>query len=231
MEHLMEKISVLIPYKAQNDNYREFLWSTVKRRYELLMPELEICLGTDDSQVYNRARAVNNAAKKASGDIFLITDADVIFNKSLLGCIIDGINNFPWVVPFTKGYKLSRTVSEKLIAEGIPEIISVQESDAESIIRTAGPLMNAVSRENFEKIRGMDERFEGWGGEDDAMRISLDVLCGPSYRIEGEIYHLWHPPAPVYRNYYINNLYLLKRYLEATADKNKMIELINEKVY
>ncbi|MCX7842806.1 MAG: glycosyltransferase [Clostridia bacterium] len=224
-----KKVSVLIPYKENNDKHREFLWSIVKMRYEILMPDVEICLGVDTSQIYNRSKAVNKAARKANGDIFIITDADVVFSKDLIRKITDAIEEYPWVVPFTRGMKLNKTATERLLMDGIPEEIHAQETDADCVITTAGPLMNAVSRENFEKIRGMDERFKGWGGEDDAMRISLDTLCGSHYRITGDILHLWHPPAVVYRDYYIDNIHLLKRYMEASGNIGLMQSIINEK--
>lgn len=222
-------LSVLIPYKEQNDTYRELIWSMVRKRYENLMPELEICLGDDDSPMYNRARAINNAAVKANGDIFIITDADIIFQRSLLELIIYAAANYPWVVPFTRGLKLNKTVTERLISEGIPEELRFLDSDADFILPFAGPFMNVMTRESFDRIHGMDERFEGWGGEDDAMRISLDTLCGQHCRIRGDIYHLWHPPAVINNEYYSKNCHLVKRYNEANNDKDLIMQLIDEK--
>ncbi len=221
----------MIPYKTQNDSHRELLWSIVRQRYEMLMPELEICLGLDDSPLYNRARAINNAAQKASGDIFLITDADVVFPKSLIPKIIYVSGLYPWAVPFTRGLKLNRSATERLIKDGIPEEPVVQDTDAEFIMPFAGPLMNIVTRESFENIRGMDERFEGWGGEDDAMRISLNAVCGQYCRIKGDIWHLWHQPAPILKEFYDQNCRLLDRYREAEGCRSEILKLISEKHY
>jgi N-terminal domain of galactosyltransferase len=49
----------------------------------------------------------------------------------------------------------------------------------------------------FEAIGGMDERYEGWGGEDRdfALRISANAALD---RHDDPILHLWHPSsAPV----------------------------------
>lgn len=55
----------------------------------------------------------------------------------------------------------------------------------------------AVDRALLEEINGMDERFEGWGLEDDDLRDrlmrsrprpALKILYG-----ENDVFHLWHP--------------------------------------
>ncbi|MFK4998906.1 galactosyltransferase-related protein [Bacillus sp. N9] len=52
--------------------------------------------------------------------------------------------------------------------------------------------INVVPRKHFETVGGFDERFVGWGGEDDAFAASLNTLCGYVKRLDATIYHLWH---------------------------------------
>jgi hypothetical protein len=223
------KISVLIPYSDGIDKTREVLWSKIKKRYETLMPELEICIGYDNSQFYNRARAINQAAVKATGDVFIITDADIIFSTEIIKNIFPVMYNYPWIVPFTNGYKLTRKATERLISEGLSDSINILDSDIEISFNDPATFMSVITRENFFKIRGMDERFEGWGGEDVALRFTLESLCGRHIRMIGDVYHLWHKPAPLIKQHHDKNLQLLKRYEAVMHNKNTMIDFIREK--
>jgi hypothetical protein len=55
-----------------------------------------------------------------------------------------------------------------------------------------------VWRSDVERVNGFDERFEGWGGEDDDLRTRL-VQAGVTMRSIRDLsvsYHLWHPVDP-----------------------------------
>jgi GT2 family glycosyltransferase len=56
----------------------------------------------------------------------------------------------------------------------------------------------AVWREDFQRINGFDERFVGWGCEDDDL---ADRLRASGVRIASilgstHVFHMWHPPDP-----------------------------------
>lgn len=135
------KILVLIPYKPDHGR-RDFLWKNVKRRYQRLFPELDICIGRDDGKLFNRSKAVNRAAKKAKGDIFIITDADVVFNKDLIKEIGANIHKHPWIIPFKNGYRLTKKATDKLIENGLKGKIQIDRGDIERIEGGLGALMN-----------------------------------------------------------------------------------------
>lgn len=229
MDIQKEKISVLIPYKKQNDSQREMLWMNIKQRYEKLMPELEICIGLDDSLLFNRSRAINRAAKSATGDVFIISNADVIFSREIISNIIPIMHDYPWIVPYTSGYKLTRAATQRLIFEGLPDLINVGVSDIEASYNVPASFLCVIPRKNFYKIRGMDERFEGCGVEDAALRFTLDSLCGKNIRISGEVFHLWHKPEQVNKQDYEKNYKLLEQYLSLLKDKDALLSLVNEK--
>ena len=55
-----------------------------------------------------------------------------------------------------------------------------------------------IWREDYERINGYDENFQGWGCEDDDLRLRLRQS---GIRIRTilpwtQTYHLWHPPSP-----------------------------------
>jgi glycosyltransferase involved in cell wall biosynthesis len=52
-------------------------------------------------------------------------------------------------------------------------------------------------RSDYERVNGYDENYEGWGCEDDDLRLRLrraGVRTAPIYR-RTRTYHLWHPPG------------------------------------
>jgi GT2 family glycosyltransferase len=55
----------------------------------------------------------------------------------------------------------------------------------------------SLSRADFERVNGFDERFQGWGCEDDDLgrRLMAAGLRPISVLDQTRLYHLWHPPA------------------------------------
>jgi hypothetical protein len=51
-----------------------------------------------------------------------------------------------------------------------------------------------VRREVFSRVNGMDERYVGWGGEDNDFLGRVD-LAAPVDRYTDELLHLYHPPS------------------------------------
>lgn len=53
----------------------------------------------------------------------------------------------------------------------------------------------AIPRDVWDRLKGFDTRFVGWGQEDVAFAQSARVLTGGIDRVSGEVYHLWHYPS------------------------------------
>ena len=224
----MKKISALIPYKPDNGR-RDFLWSFVQMRYREFLPEVELCVGFDDSELFCRAHALNEAAKQASGDVFITVDVDLVFDLGLIGRIIAVIDSHPWIIPFSRAYRLNQAATDRLIEAGLPETFEVAREDVEHDQIVLGAYMNVMTRNAFETVGGLDERFKGYGFEDMALAMSLDTLCGPHYRMEGTIYHLWHPWAEFYHKNYEKSRHLHQRYEMASGKAELMKSLIAER--
>lgn len=72
-----------------------------------------------------------------------------------------------------------------------------------------------LSREDFERVNGFDESFQGWGGEDDDLGRRLRAAGIRPRSITGRTctYHLWHPKVPSYPRSWkegLNVSYLLR---------------------
>jgi len=76
----------------------------------------------------------------------------------------------------------------------------------------------AISLSLYQQCGGFDERFCGWGAEDNAMSMRLAHFAKQPVTLSGQYaYHLWHPSAlddSAQRGPYLNNLARLSTYHE-----------------
>ena len=204
-----ENISILIPYKGDG-GYRDKNFSWIKKRYNALMPNAELCIGSYDDEPFCKSIAINKAAKLATKNIFLIADIDIVFDISDIARGILQLCNYPWVIPYTtiKYLSLNETYKLQQMNPNI-DIKNLNITDYYSIKHLCGGI-NIVPRDCFEKVGGFDERFKGWGCEDDAFTLRLNALCGHPGRINTSLLHMYHPDAP--RNNFKRNQHLLKQF-------------------
>jgi predicted glycosyltransferase involved in capsule biosynthesis len=220
------KISVLIPFKSDGGGDRDTIFDYVKKRYETLMPDVELVIGDDDSEPFNRARARNVAAAKATGDLYILADADVFFGTRLIDKIKAIADLHPWIIPFRRGYKLTQEATLEVTKTGELRLpVNMANITVEKNCICSGALMNVMSRKAFETVGGMDERFTGWGREDEAFAMALDTLVGKHFRMDETIFHLWHPSVE-YHLYLSRNDELKNKYIQALGNIQAMKELI-----
>lgn len=152
---------------------------------------------THTDGVWSRSRALNAGFEKATGQILVCTDADMLF------------------LPGSFEVVHRRLVHEKrsalvLQCRDLPEGYSEHEIQLPELdwqaLRRASRLrprwgmggMIAVSRESFADVRGLDERMEIYGGEDIdfAQRLSRSGTRVQWLVDEAALmYHMWHPPS------------------------------------
>ncbi|HSQ87836.1 galactosyltransferase-related protein, partial [Romboutsia sp.] len=172
-------VSILVPYTSDN-GIREKNWTWLKKRYELLMPDVEICIGESTGFPYSRSEAINNAARKATRDIFLIMDADVLFDIKDIEISINMLSDFKIVFPLSKYVKLDNHITKDIISNS-PNIpiseMKISTNNSKVFFNSYPPgkykyifvgAICLIHRKQFEECGGFDERFRGWGGEDDA---------------------------------------------------------------
>ncbi|MBY0065342.1 MULTISPECIES: galactosyltransferase-related protein [Priestia] len=230
---MLNQVSVLIPYKPDK-GIRDKLFRWVISYYKNVMPEVELCIGRSKSEPFNRSQAINRAAKKATRPIFVIADADVIYSREILIKAIPLLSKHAWIIPYGKWLDISQASTAKLLVSSPKWPFSTKVKSTERFgNKTVKPVSGVVvvSRKNFNSIKGFDERFRGWGREDNAFRDAMNTLCGPYKRINSNsIYHLWHPKVGPKGNPNIqNNNNLYKKYEKANGNAKQMKKLINER--
>jgi len=204
-------ISILIPFRCTDPTHprvKNAEW--LKRYWKVQLPGAQIVMGDDPTdQLFSKAVAVNNAAAKATGDVFVIIDADGYMSAdSVLYCAEEirtarKKNKKLWFVPYRQFYRLTEEASRNLLQSNPASPFPFSEPLASSSILACdtdpkvghwyGAMVQIMPREAFEAVGGWDGRFRGWGGEDHAAMRAMDTLYGLHKTLPGQVLHIWHP--------------------------------------
>ncbi len=227
----LKNVSVLFPYKSDRGP-RDRIFEWVTSFYKIMMPDAELCIGegTCQDNLFSRSKAINNAAKKATKDIFIIADTDIYYDPKIIENSLAALSEYEWIIPYYKIHKLSENNTKKILSKDPAWPVHGEITDSTIIKQARVGGLNVIPRKNFELAGGFDERFCGWGGEDDAFGIAVNTLCGKYQRLGGEIFHLHHPTLKRKGNpNYYSNKTLTKHYRDNKGDKEAIRKLINYK--
>lgn len=167
-----------------------------------------------------KAAAINAAASVSTADIVVVADADVWATN--LHAAVDAAQAGGWVIPHRRVHRLTEQATTQLIAGGI-----ATETCEPPYVGIEGGGIVVLPRRLLLEVP-MDERFLGWGQEDQAWGIALHFMVAPSTRLDGDLLHLWHPPQPR-DNRKVGSLQsfaLHRRYLKARNDPAMLQELL-----
>lgn len=192
-------VSVLVPFRDEKDTNRLANWQWLEQRWRAALPDAEIVVGTDEGMPFSKTVAVNDAYSRATGDVFIIADADSWVPFPLIRKAINySIHNGVLVVPWSTAHRLSRKDSDAIRASDpatpdpiITPAIRERADDYRPSPSTAAMVI-VVTREGFELVGGMDPRFRGWGQEDVAFGLSCGTLLGQTKLMLGEAWALFH---------------------------------------
>ena len=186
-----DSISVIIPFHDDGQRGPAFEW--VRDKWKQLLPTAEIVVGTDRGVPFSKTTAVNDALRRATGEVLVVTDADAWLDPDALE---NGIKQAQatgkLVVPWRKILRFNQAAAEKIMAGEDVENVRRQLEHSSPEPRTAATIF-IIRRDALLSINGMDSRFRGWGYEDVSFRRACDALLGRSIYTAGEGYTLWHP--------------------------------------
>lgn len=228
--HVFNQVSILLPYKEQ-DGIRDAERKWLTRYYKKFMPDAELCFGENSDENFNRSKAINAAAKKATRNIYVMSECDVVYDPNLIIEAIGLLKKAAWIIPFNRVLNISQVKTEEILQLEpdwpLPSKLEGHAKDHYPMTNLFAGKMNIFSREAFEKVGGFDERFIGWGREDDAFLIAMNTICGPFTRMKRTIYHFWHPFVGAHNNPNIkSNNKLLLAYRDANGNRTAMKQLI-----
>jgi hypothetical protein len=201
------------------------LWVTVietderPRWQELLTPLVDSYLFAQKGGLFNKSWAVNVAVTTdgRNAPLLCVLDADVIGDRAFIARntarFADGSQDAH--LPYRRAWCLDEESSRRAIAarclQGLPDV-PAELLRAPILVGPPGHCM-WVTREAYLRVNGFDERFEGWGGEDDDVvaRLSRDARM---VRHDDRLLHLAHPRPAMVREDGVN----FNRHLSALLD-------------
>jgi glycosyltransferase involved in cell wall biosynthesis len=190
-------LSVIIPFKAKCPE-REKIFNWVLKRTQLILPKAEIIVGSDDRnphEYFNKSMAINDAVEKSTRDFILILDADAFIDAPAFEKAYKLIKQNAMVVVSKNIRFLSSKFSKKLLkldaGIGVKDIANLDDE----VLYEGGSVSMAllIHKEKFVEMNGFDERFVGWGGEDDAFYFAYSTLFGERITTDYTGYHIYHP--------------------------------------
>lgn len=186
---------------------------------EPLPPNARVLFVYNDGP-FNKSWGLNVAARRASHDVLVTADADMFMPGDVLARAVavcgrhyDAVNPYSSLVDLTEG-ETRAFLAGDLDPEAVQrKRLEDRRPQGEHICFCGG--ICVFRREAYFALGGMDERFLGWGGEDDAMSLNLQRYTDRlAVQRDSVAWHLWHPRAPDrYRHaHYRTNLALAQAY-------------------
>lgn len=186
---LRGQVSVIIPYRSDNGGHRDRNLAWVRSHLNDHHPDWQVVLSADDSDgPFERARLIREGVSRSCGDVIVVMDGDV-HCPDLPDAVEAVQQGARWAIPHQLCHRMTDDATVEFIATGEP--VEVYDEDPYSATMTGGCVV--LSRETFWRTPP-DERFKGWGGEDQAWGYALETCEGPPVRFDGPMWHLWHPP-------------------------------------
>lgn len=198
---------ILVPRRDDN-GFRDELWlSFIKPWWEREQSHMPIVEGYHSEGLFNRSAAINRAAELAGDwDVAVIIDADVVCSPDRVKEAVElARSTGSMVLPHTVRHDLTPVASMDSRAGRFTPL----QIDLEALrkprriiahtysVENGHPSVSSVvvvSRRQWDEIGGFDEQFRGWGFEDTAFAAAAETFGG-IIRIEGEVWHYWHPTA------------------------------------
>jgi len=151
---------------------------------------------------FNKAWGLNVAARHARHGILVTGDADMVMPvpalaRALYVCreYFDAVNPYAGIVDLT-GAETRSVLDNGIEGAQVRRPRVVDRLPEREYLCFCGGIC-VYRREVYFRLGGMDERFLGWGGEDDAMSTNLMRFTGSTAVQKDTVaWHLWHPRVP-----------------------------------
>ncbi len=142
--------------------------------------------------------SIPRRGKQACGELLIICDADILISAPALRQGVEICAQQAVAANlFNQLASLDNQETEDLLSgKSVPDFdhpaASAARREREQLFFCGGAFV--IRRDFLLSIGGFDERFLGWGGEDDAMTAKLQRWCKVMAEFEDSTaLHLWHP--------------------------------------
>lgn len=200
------KISFLVPFRDDGE-HRSRVWHWLHRYWSAHLPDAEIVMGHDGGSPFGKAAAVNDAASRARGKVFVVMDADAYMDPQVVQRCADEILKAKrrgrriWFIPYRHLFRLREDITLDILEiepewdldlPSPPPDNWVESHNSAHYGHLYGAMMQIMPREAFWMIGGWPSRFRGWGSEDAAAMRALDTMWAPHEVTHNDMLHFWH---------------------------------------
>lgn len=147
---------------------------------------------------FNKSWAFNVGAKNARGEVLALADVDILVDASVIqACLNECRGKFEAINPYSELVDLDLGRTETFRRTG--DLVASQQErinrdyKGEYLCFCGG--LYVIRKSAYLRLGGQDERFLGWGGEDDVMSIKIGLLEKTATNRSALAYHLFHEPA------------------------------------
>lgn len=150
-----------------------------------------------DPDLFNRSLLLNVGAAASTASHLLLADADCVPEVAVLASLESLALLLPdkYVVPHSRVHYLTAESSAEFIASKREHHGSLDGLESHVSAVTVGGVTFS-SADHFHQLGGYDQqRFLGWGGEDDDLYNRSFVFGRSTWRVESELLHLDHPSS------------------------------------
>lgn len=175
-----------------------------------------------NTDLYNRSWSFNIVHKHIGDyDAMVCADNDMIMSPEDINSSLKKLDNYGFIKPFKNLVDLSEDETRQVYTT---KKLSINRPlYARSGMNLSSGIC-ALTKETFEKIGGWDERFMGWGGEDDAMTVQLEKNNISVFQEEYSCYHLFHTRSALdgspYHPHYSKNIEYINEHIAGNYIKN-----------
>jgi hypothetical protein len=187
-------VSILVPYGGPGCSYRDRNLDYVLEHYRRNHGDWGVITGRC-GEPWSKGSAIADARMQTTADVLILADADSFVDPEIVTAAVAAVQSgTAWVVPHRMVYRLNERATEAVHAGAAPQGGRLARFPYASV---PGGGITVLSATAFDTVRGLDDRFRGWGGEDVSFAIALLTLIGEPTILNGDLWHLWHPhPAP-----------------------------------
>jgi hypothetical protein len=170
---------------------------------------------------FNKSWGFNVGFRAVSAEVLVFADADLLVNHRHLTDALEACaEGCEAIRPWTDIVDLTEDETRSLVAGSLDvNTLHLPARRGRSRAGEYPPFCGGVYVMRagvYERLGGGDERFHGWGGEDDAMSAKVKALCTRVAVVRaGMAFHLHHPrhaALPVDDPDYRHNIAVLREY-------------------
>lgn len=179
--------TIIIPWR--DNDHRAPACRAVCTALRTALPGFPLLLVDSGHETFNRAASRNWGVHHApQNEPVVVCDADTLPDPTPLARAVAAAYDGRLHYPFTECHYLTETGTTEVLTGSEPDLTRIEFT----IPGAQGGIMVMLASA-WIATGGMDERFTGWGYEDNAWHATVTTALGAPVRHEGTAWHLWHP--------------------------------------